>query len=106
MAMKAVIDLVLLGILIVCVWSGYKKGIIMGIGGILCIIVAVYGANLLANSFSYELRPNIEPNNTTASGDLKTFFEMLPGDCESLIVLTVFPDKSVAAKITLGGTLR
>ena len=61
MAMKAVIDLVLLGILIVCVWSGYKKGIIMGVGGILCIIVAVYGANLLANSFSYDVVPALKP---------------------------------------------
>ena len=61
MAIKAVIDLVLLGILVVCVWSGYKKGIIMGVGGILCIIVAVYGANLLANSFSYDVVPALKP---------------------------------------------
>jgi uncharacterized membrane protein required for colicin V production len=61
MAFKAIIDLVLLGILIICVWSGYKKGIIMGVGGILCIIVAVYGANLLANSFSYDVVPALKP---------------------------------------------
>ena len=61
MAIKAIIDLVLLGILIVCVWSGYKKGIIMGVGGILCIIVAIYGANLLANSFSYDVVPALKP---------------------------------------------
>ena len=61
MAIKAIIDLVLLGILIVCAWSGYKKGIIMGVGGILCIIVAVYGANLLANSFSYDVVPALKP---------------------------------------------
>ncbi len=61
MPFKAIIDLVLLGILIVCIWSGYKKGIIMGVGGILCIIVAVYGANLLANSFSYDVVPALKP---------------------------------------------
>ena len=61
MAIKAIIDLVLLGILIVCVWSGYKKGIIMGVGGILCIIVAIYGANLLANSFSFDGVPALKP---------------------------------------------
>ena len=61
MAIKAIIDLVLLGILIVCIWSGYKKGIIMGVGGILCIIVAIYGANLLANSFSYDVVPALKP---------------------------------------------
>ena len=61
MPIKAIIDLVLLGILIVCIWSGYKKGIIMGVGGILCIIVAVYGANLLANSFSFDVVPALKP---------------------------------------------
>lgn len=61
MAIKAIIDLVLLGILIVCIWSGYKKGIIMGVGGILCIIVAIYGANLLANSFSFDVVPALKP---------------------------------------------
>ena len=61
MAIKAIIDLALLGILIVCIWSGYKKGIIMGVGGILCIIVAIYGANLLANSFSFDVVPALKP---------------------------------------------
>ena len=59
--MRAIIDLVLLGILVICVWNGYKKGIIMGVGGILCIIVAVYGANLLANTFSYDVVPALKP---------------------------------------------
>ncbi len=61
MAIKAIIDLVLLGILIICVWSGYKKGIIMGVGGILCIMISIYGANLLANSFSYDVVPALKP---------------------------------------------
>lgn len=59
--MDKIIDLVLLGILIVCAWTGYKKGIIMGIGGILVIIVAIYGANLLSNTFSYEVIPVLRP---------------------------------------------
>ena len=59
--MKAIIDLVLLGILIVCTWTGYKKGILMGIGGILVIIVGIYGGNLLANLFSYDVVPAMKP---------------------------------------------
>lgn len=59
--MRAIIDLVLLGILIICTWSGYKKGVLMGLGGILCIIVAVYGANLAANLFSYDVVPALKP---------------------------------------------
>ena len=59
--MKAIIDLVLLGILVMCAWNGYKKGLIMGVGGILCIIIAIYGANLLANTFSHDIMPALKP---------------------------------------------
>ena len=59
--MKAIIDLVLLGILVICVWNGYKKGIIMGVGGILCIVIAIYGANLLANTFYHDVVPALKP---------------------------------------------
>lgn len=59
--MKAVIDIVLLAILLHGAWSGYKKGLIMGIGGILCIIVSIYGANLLANTFAYDVVPALKP---------------------------------------------
>ena len=59
--MKAIIDLILVGILAICIWSGYKKGLIMGVGGVLCIIVAIYGANLLANTFSHDIVPALKP---------------------------------------------
>lgn len=59
--MKAIIDLVLLGILAMCIWSGYKKGLIMGVGGVLCIIVSIYGANLLANTFYHDIVPALKP---------------------------------------------
>ena len=59
--MKAIIDLVLLGILLVCTWNGYKKGLIMGVGGILCIVIAIYGANLLANTFYHDVVPALKP---------------------------------------------
>ena len=58
---ETIIDLVLLGILIICIWSGYKKGIIMGVGGILCIIASIYCARLLANTFSYDVIPAMRP---------------------------------------------
>ena len=59
--MERIINLVLIGILLVCAWSGYKKGIIMGIGGILAIIVALYGANLIATTFSYDIISAMRP---------------------------------------------
>ena len=62
-------DFVLLAIILICGWCGYKKGLIMGIGGILVIIVSLLAANLLAKSFSYELVPVMRP---FASGYLET----------------------------------
>ena len=59
--MERIINLVLIGIILICTWSGYKKGIIMGIGGILAIIVALYGANLVATTFSYDIISAMRP---------------------------------------------
>lgn len=63
--METIINLVLVGVVLLCAWSGYKKGIIMGVGGILAIIVSLYGANLLANTFSFDFIPAMR---TFASG--------------------------------------
>jgi hypothetical protein len=59
--MDTVIDLVLLAIIGMCIWAGYKKGLIMGLGGILVIIISLYGANLLSNTFSYEIVDALRP---------------------------------------------
>ncbi len=59
--MKTAIDLILLAIVIISVWAGYKKGLIMGIGGMIAIIVSLYGACLLSTAFSYELVPAARP---------------------------------------------
>jgi len=56
-----IIDLVLVAIIVICAWTGYKKGIIMGIGGLLVIVIAIYGANLLANAFSAGTLPVMRP---------------------------------------------
>ena len=59
--MTLAIDLVFIVILAVCAWSGYKKGIIMGIGGLLVIIISLYGGHLLSSTFSYEVIPALKP---------------------------------------------
>ena len=50
--MKAVLSLLFLSILIFCVWSGYKKGLVMGIFSLIAFVVSVYGANLLSQTYS------------------------------------------------------
>ena len=59
--MRTVIDLVLLAIIIISIWSGYKKGFIMGIAGLVAIIVSLYGASLVSSAFSYEVVPALRP---------------------------------------------
>ena len=49
--MKAILDIIFIAIILACAWTGYKKRLIMGIGGILAIIISIYGANLLSNTF-------------------------------------------------------
>ena len=46
--MRLIIDIVLLVIVALCTWSGYKKGLIGGIAGILAVIIALFGGSLLS----------------------------------------------------------
>ena len=59
--MHIVIDLVLLAIIIICVWSGYKKGFIIGIANLPGIIVSLYAAVLVSSAFSYDVVPVLRP---------------------------------------------
>ena len=61
MALTTIINLVLIGIILICAWQGFKKGIIMGIIGVLVIILSLYGAQLLSDTFSYEIIPVMKP---------------------------------------------
>ena len=58
---KLILNILLIAIVVICAWSGYKKGLIMGIGGIIIIIISLFGANLLSNTFSYEVIPALRP---------------------------------------------
>lgn len=55
------VNLLLIVIVVVCAWQGFKKGIIMGIIGVLVIILSLYGAQLLSDTFSYEVIPVMKP---------------------------------------------
>ena len=72
MAINSIVNLFLAAILIICAWQGYKKGIIMGIVGVLVIILSLYGAQLLSDTFSYEVIPVLKP---FVSGYLETHVE-------------------------------
>lgn len=59
--MHIVIDLVLLAIVIISVWSGWKKGFIIGVANLLGIVVALYGAVLVSSAYSYDVVPVLRP---------------------------------------------
>ena len=61
MSLTTIINLVLAVILVVCAWQGFKKGIIMGIIDVLVIILSLYGARLLSNTYAYEVIPVLRP---------------------------------------------
>ncbi len=61
MTLTTILNLILAVILIVCAWQGFKKGIIMGIIEVLVIILSLYGARLLSDTFSYEIIPVMKP---------------------------------------------
>lgn len=47
-----VIDLAILAILAFCVWRGYRKGLVLGLFGVIAIFVGLFGANIIAETFS------------------------------------------------------
>lgn len=59
--MSVLIDLLLVAIIAYSVWKGYRKGLILGISGILALIIAFYGASLIADTYSYEFTSMVKP---------------------------------------------
>ena len=56
-----IIDIVLLLILIGCSWKGYRNGLIPGIFMLLALFASLYGAKLVAETYSEEFISILEP---------------------------------------------
>ena len=59
--MKMIIDIVLLAIIALCTWGGYKRGLVGGVAGILAIVIALFGGSLLSSAYAGEVIPALEP---------------------------------------------
>ena len=59
--MKTIIDIILIAIVALCTWHGYRKGLVGGVAGILAIVIAIFGANLLSTAYSHEVTPVLRP---------------------------------------------
>ena len=58
---RLILDIVLLLIVAICTWAGYRKGLIGGIAGILAVVIALFGGSLLSSAYSREVVPVLEP---------------------------------------------
>ncbi len=59
--MRFVIEIFLLFVILLCTWNGYKKGLVLCIGGILAIIVSLYVGDLLGDTFTSAVTPVVHP---------------------------------------------
>lgn len=59
--MSLVIDLILVAIVAICGWRGFRTGIINGVSWILAIVIAIYGANLVATAYYRDVAEVMEP---------------------------------------------
>ena len=59
--MNIVLDLALLLIVALCIWDGYKRGLIGGIAGIFAVIIALLAGSSLSDSYATAAVPVLEP---------------------------------------------
>ena len=59
--MHWIIDLVLLLIILLCAWRGFRNGLIAGILAICALLFSVYAADILADTYSGEFTKMLEP---------------------------------------------
>lgn len=59
--MRWVIDLILLAVVLLCAFNGYRRGLLNEIGAVLCLLVSLYAATLVANNFSMEAVAAVKP---------------------------------------------
>ena len=59
--MKLIIDILLITIIALCTWGGYKKGLIGSITALLVIVISLFCAKTLSAAYSGEVIPALRP---------------------------------------------
>lgn len=59
--LSIIIDIILLVVLALFIRGGYKKGFILSVSGVIALIIAFYGAGLVAGAYSHKFTPMLEP---------------------------------------------
>ena len=58
---RVILNIVLLLIVAACTWTGYRKGLIAGIAGILAVVIALFGGSIVSSLYAHEVVPVMEP---------------------------------------------
>ena len=68
--MSNVLDIIIIAVVAVAAWRGYRRGLVMTLCGFLAIFVALAGANIVSNALagpvSQAIRPAVEHQIQTA----------------------------------------
>ena len=59
--MSYILDLVLVGIIALCAWKGYKSGILVSVLGIIALIISLVVGNVVSKAYSGEFSGIMEP---------------------------------------------
>ena len=77
--MHWIIDLVLLLIILLCAWRGFRNGLIAGILAVCAVLFSIYAADILADTYSGEFTKMLEPFVTgvvdTANASAEDYYE-------------------------------
>ena len=58
---RLILDASLLVIVALCTWTGYRKGLIGGVAGLLAVVIALFGGSMLSDAYAHEVVPVLEP---------------------------------------------
>ena len=58
---KLILNITLMVILALCIWGGFKRGLIGGIAGFLAVLIALVAANALTTRYGKEVVPALSP---------------------------------------------
>ncbi|MGX8699447.1 MAG: CvpA family protein [bacterium] len=83
MSIGLALDLILVAIVLLSAWRGYRAGFITSVVGLVAILVAIYGANLLANTYSSQFTGMVEPFASGLVDSIETrILDFTPADGE------------------------
>lgn len=94
--LKWIIIILLLGIVALCTWRGYKDGIIRSVCGILAVIISLYTAGIVAKMYNEDFDGMLSP---FISGMVDSSFDKILYDDDEVIVHISDADKKDVYKL-------